>query len=71
MGDTIENFKIGISATKIRLKMKTWQLGHSQEVNYIKICPKCVEIKDFKQIKVHLWPKEKEPWIKVMDTSKI
>ena len=28
-------------------------------------CPKYTEIKTFKQTKIHTWPKEEAPWIRV------
>ena len=61
-----DDIHCGITATQRRLRLQAWWPGYSKEVeNYVKRCPKCAEIKNFKQTKIHSWPRQEEPWVRV------
>ena len=62
-----------VAATQRRLRLQAWWPGHCKDVEeHIRRCPKCMEIKTFKQTKIHTWSKERTPWTKVhMDHAHI
>ena len=61
-----------VSATQ-SLRLQAWRLGYYKDVEeHIRRCPKCMEIKTFKQTKIHMWPKEGARWTRVyMDHAHI
>lgn len=38
------------------------KMNYTKLMNAVKRCLKCKEIKNFKQSKLHSWPKESKPW---------
>ena len=56
----------GVAATQRRLRLLAWWLGYCKDVEErIRRCPKCTEIKIFKQTKIHMWPKKGVPRTRV------
>ena len=62
-----------VTATQRRLRLQPWWLEFCKDVEeHIRRCPKCMEIKTFKQTKIHMWPKEGAPWTRIyMDHAHI
>ena len=52
------------TATQRRLRLQVWWSGYCKDVGEcIRKCPKCTEIKTFKQTKIYMWPKvDKGPY---------
>ena len=60
-----DNIHGGVAVTQ-RLRLQAWLLGYCKDVEeHIRRCPKCTEIKTFKQAKIHTWLKEGVPWTRV------
>ena len=56
----------GEGAATPRLRLQAWWPGYCKDVEeHIRRCPKCMEIKTFKQTKIHTRPKEGALWTRV------
>ena len=69
----LNNIHGGVTATQRRLRLQAWWPEYCKDVEeHIRRCPKCTEIKTFKQTKIHTQPKEWGPWTRVhMDKAHI
>ena len=59
----------GVAVTQRRLRLQVRWPEYCKDVGeHIRRCPKCTEIKTFKQTKIHMWPNEGAPWIRCDNT---